>query len=292
MSEPRKNARKTILLYQEARGENLADQYRKGLVIELPAEGEAIIVGDIHGHQDNFRKVLALADLPSHPERHLLLQEVIHGGPTSDTGADISYRLLEAVAALKVKYPEQVHVILGNHDLAECSGQGVYKEGTLLNKLFHRGLVEAYGEEAADVKEAMKSFIRSLPLACKTQSGVFISHSTPSGKDLSTFNPGVFAMRELTGDELKRGGSAYALVWGRDFDSAAADEFAEMVGCATFIISHDPCPEGYCLPPNGRHVVISSYTEMGCYLRLPLEGKLTQQEMEAYIRRIGAPAPS
>lgn len=277
-------ADRAILLYREAMGANLTDRYRRGSLVELPGEGDLLVLGDLHGHQENFRKALRVADLPSNPKRHLILQEVIHGGPTSPSGADLSYRLLEAAAALKVKYPDQVHLLLGNHDLAEYADQTIFKEGVPLNQQFQQGLDEAYGSKVPEVKEAMKRFIASLPLACKNSFGIFISHSTPNSEALREFQPEVLELSRLSG-ELQRGSSVFSLVWGRDFSAAAADQFARISGCHTFIVSHTPCLGGYDLPSH-RHILITSHTDDGCYVLLPLDRKLTQEEVVPFIKRL------
>jgi len=277
-------ADRAILLYREAMGANLADSCRHGSLVELPAQGDVLVLGDLHGNQRNFSKALATAELAAHPKRHLILQEVIHGGPTSPSGADLSYRLLEATAALKVKHPDRVHLILGNHDLAEFADQTIFKDGIPLSQQFHQGLAEAYGERVAQVREAMKRFIASFPLACRTRFGILISHSTPNREAMDDFLLQVFDLPRL-GGELQRGSPAYSLVWGRDFSAEAADEFARISGCHTFIVSHTPCPGGYELPSH-RHVLICSHTEEGCSVLLPLDRELAQQEIVPFIKRI------
>jgi hypothetical protein len=55
-----------------------------------------------------------LADLDRNPRRHLIMQEVCHGGPTYPDGGCKSHRMLEDVARLKVRYPERFHFLLSN----------------------------------------------------------------------------------------------------------------------------------------------------------------------------------
>ncbi len=58
-----------------------ADRFRRGNLIRLPADGSLIITGDIHGHRRNFERIAAFANLENKPDRHIVLQEIIHGGP-------------------------------------------------------------------------------------------------------------------------------------------------------------------------------------------------------------------
>jgi hypothetical protein len=38
---------------------NNADKFRRGNLINLPAEGSLIVTGDLHGHLRNFEKIVA-----------------------------------------------------------------------------------------------------------------------------------------------------------------------------------------------------------------------------------------
>ena len=45
----------------------------------------------------------------------------------------MSHTIFEDIAALKVQYPERVHFMLGNHELAEMSDYPIQKNRLLLN---------------------------------------------------------------------------------------------------------------------------------------------------------------
>ncbi|MFB0525261.1 MAG: hypothetical protein ACETVZ_06945, partial [Phycisphaerae bacterium] len=60
---------------------NNADSFRRVNLIHLPANGSLILSGDIHGHRRNFERIVTFADLAHKPDRHVVLQEIIHGGP-------------------------------------------------------------------------------------------------------------------------------------------------------------------------------------------------------------------
>src|SRR5262245_8735846 len=68
---------------------------RKGNVVSLTPElaDDVMIVADLHGNRLNFEKLVAIADLPRHPRRHLIMQEVCHGGPEypGETGGCMSH---------------------------------------------------------------------------------------------------------------------------------------------------------------------------------------------------------
>ena len=108
---------------------------RKEQVVKLPA-GEVWIAGDIHDHRNNFRKLIAAADLGNNPQRHLILQELIHGDHYDEKGAEDSWEMLYKAAELKCDFPQQVHFLFANHDLAQIHGEGIMKAGLSVCEAF------------------------------------------------------------------------------------------------------------------------------------------------------------
>ncbi len=70
---------------------NNSDSFRRGNLIHLPEDTQLVITGDIHGHRRNFERMTSFADLANNPNRHILLQEIIHGGPEDKQGGCLSY---------------------------------------------------------------------------------------------------------------------------------------------------------------------------------------------------------
>ena len=142
----RRDPDRAIAVYRQAVAAAFADRYRQGSVVHLPTEGEVLVTGDLHGSRVNFIRLLKAADLEHRPDRHLILQEAVHGGPTSESGGCLSFIVVEAMAALKAKYPDRVHLLIGNHDVAEHMEQLIFKDGVSLNQAFEQGMTEAYGD--------------------------------------------------------------------------------------------------------------------------------------------------
>src|SRR5207248_1103980 len=67
---------------------------RLGRLVRLEAD-EVLAAGDLHGHLENFRRLLQRADLAGHPRRHLVLQELVHGLFEYPQGGDKSHQLLD-----------------------------------------------------------------------------------------------------------------------------------------------------------------------------------------------------
>ena len=85
---------KTIELLKNGLELNKADKFRRGNLISLPGEVELITTGDIHGHRRNFERIVSFSDLGNNPNRHVMFQEIIHGGPEDEEGRCQSYKLL------------------------------------------------------------------------------------------------------------------------------------------------------------------------------------------------------
>jgi len=260
------------------------DPMRRGNVIYLPPTGDVVILGDLHGDIENFHRVIDWASLHTHPHRYLVLQELVHGRDTDDRGGDLSFRLLEEVAAFKCRFKSQVQVILSNHDLSELTGAAIVKAGKPVNEQFRRGIANAYGPAAAEVYLAYQRFLASLPLAVRSAQGLFISHSTPSGKAVDTFDYTVFD-RPLTPDDLKAGGGAYELVWGRHHDQASADEFARATSARLLITGHQTCLPGV-KAPTSRHIILTSDGPLGTFLPTSLELALPHAVILKQVHKI------
>ena len=188
----------TITMFLEAADANLATAGRVGNVIEIgPQSGDDVMLtGDLHGHRRNFNLIRRIAALETLPRRHLVMQEACHGGPTyPQNGGCMSHLVLEDIARLKVRYPDRVHFLLGNHELAELTDYPIQKNKQMLNVMFRLGLEQMYGPETERVREALLEFIRTSPLAVRIAGGVFVCHSIPERLDENPFDPTIFPGR-------------------------------------------------------------------------------------------------
>jgi hypothetical protein len=278
---------KVIEHYAEAARANHQNPNRVGNVVILTADtaDEVMITGDLHGHRHNFNAIRRLADLRNHPKRHLILQEVCHGGPTYPTnGGCMSHTLLEDVAKLVTEYPGRVHFLLGNHELAELTDYPIQKNSQMLNLLFRLGLQQAYGPAADKIRDAAFPFIQSSPLAVRLPGGVFVSHSIPQGTDTSPFDMGIFD-RELETEDFYGRCPIFDLVWGRDYREENAEAFATQVKAEVLINGHEPCTEGYSTP-NSRQVIVDCCNDKACYVILPTDRSWTQAEVVERISKL------
>jgi hypothetical protein len=277
----------TISMLREASAANLATRGRVGNVVEIgPENGEEVMLtGDLHGHRRNFNLIRRIAALESVPERHLVMQEVCHGGPTyPGSGGCMSHTILEDIARLKVHYPDRVHFLLGNHELAELTDYPIQKNKQMLNLMFRLGLEQMYGSETERVREALLDFLRTCPLAVRIAGGVFVCHSIPEGIDERPFDRTIFS-RPLDPLEFYERGDIFHLVWGRDHRPENARAFAELMGARVLVHGHEPCSDGYAVP-NPHQVIIDCCGDRACYVVLPTDRVWTQAEVVARIQRL------
>lgn len=277
-----------IATYGKATEINLATPGREGNVVVLGPDlaDEVMITGDLHGHRDNFNAIRTTAALGEHPARHLILQEVCHGGPTyPSNGGCMSHTLLEDVARLIVEYPGRVHFVLGNHELAELTDYPIQKNKQMLNLLFRLGLQHTYGPATEKVREAYFPFLRSCPLAVRLPGGVFVSHSVPDNVDERPFDTSIFT-RELQPREYHERTGVFDLVWGRDYREENAEAFAELVNANVLIHGHEPCSEGY-NAVNSTQLILDCCGEKACYVILPTAVEAwTQAEIVDRVQRL------
>lgn len=283
----------TIALCQQAAEVNRNCASRRGNVVNLnPDDGdEVMVVADLHGNWLNLNRLLKVADLADHPRRHLVMQEVCHGGPQyPDGGGCMSHLMLEEMARLKVEFPERFHFLLSNHELSELGEYPICKSRKMLNLCFRSGISEMYGAAADRVRKAYLDFIASCPLAVRLDGGVFISHSLPEKCDRDGFDASVLT-RPLSASDWCAGSDVFRLVWGRDFRAANAEAFAKFVGAELLVHGHEPCRSGYSVP-NQRQVILDGCGCHASYLLLPIGARLTQQEVLARIKRLHASPPT
>ncbi|PHS10419.1 MAG: hypothetical protein COA78_11335 [Blastopirellula sp.] len=280
MTVEQKSYETTIETFEAAAKISRENARRKGNVVYLDSESadEVMITADLHGNRMNFNRILEIADLDQNPKRQLILQEVCHGGPTyPKSGGCMSHLMLEDVAALIVKYPEQVCFIISNHELAELCDFPISKGGRMLNLLFRCGLQEMYGEHTKEVHQGYLEFLRSLPIGVNVNQNTLVCHSLPKKCDEIPFDTTLLE-REITFEDYETSGSLTRLVWGRDFRQENVDAFAEQIGVELFVTGHEPCREGF-QSPNNRQVIIDCCCQMPMYMMLSLDQTLTHQTL-------------
>jgi len=241
---------------------------RSGNLVSLAAVGDLMVAGDIHGHRRNFERVVSYADLENNSKRHLVLQEIIHGGPEDDEGGCLSFEVLIEAVKLKIKFADRVHLIMANHDTAFISNSEVMKNGREMNRTMRIAMQRRYGDSIKAVESAMERFLFSQPLAVKCPNRIWISHSLPAARYLDKFDFTIFD-RQLKVSDIVRPNSAYTLTWGRKQSEKILDMLAEKLDVDFFILGHQVQENGW-MSNNKNLVIIDSQHNHGylCHIEL------------------------
>ena len=258
---------------------------RRGHVVALPEGAEVLVAGDLHGHLGNFQSLLKQADLSAQPRRHLVVQEIVHGPFRYPAGGDKSHQLVDLMAALKCQYPERVHYLLGNHELAQWTNQHIEKGDEELTNLFRAGVETAYRGRADEVYAAYLELFAVLPVALHTPNRVFLSHSLPSARRLAGFDLADLEKEMFAASDLELGGSVHALVWGRDTSAPNATAFLQKVDADLLITGHIPCDRGF-FAPNDRQLILDALGATACCCLFPTDRTLTHPELLDFVRTL------
>ncbi|MHC4271764.1 MAG: metallophosphoesterase [Planctomycetota bacterium] len=265
---------------------NKADEYISGNLISLPSKGSLVITGDIHGHCRNFEKIMTYADLENNPERHLILQEIIHGGPEDEEGGCISYKILFEAIRYKLRFPNQVHFIMGNHDTAFITDCEVMKDGKEMNRSLCAAIRREFSEDSTAIELSMCEFLHSQALAVKCPNRIWISHSLPSTYSIDKFDPAIME-KELDMEDLTKPGSAYLLTWGRKHSKELLGKMSEFFDADIFILGHQPQPNGWSRPEDNLIIFTCDHNH-GCLMEIDLAKSYTTDELVNCIMPLAA----
>ena len=233
---------------------------KRGSIFEIPVEDEVLLGGDLHGHSQNLSLLLEKADLENHPKRHLVLQEIIHTRGLLIDQRDFSF--LEILQALKyaIKYPNRVHILLGNHDYNVCLGKETAMKKRRVNMYFERGLKKLFPNNSMDIYKVYKEQIVPLFPAAIEYGDLLFSHSNPNFNKFPNFS--YHGLEEnIPFNENK---NIAAIVEGRDHTLSMVERFLEQTKSKFSIIGHEICRLGYEIP-HMKQIIVDSCHPYGYY---------------------------
>ncbi|MBT3199827.1 MAG: hypothetical protein HN350_07915 [Phycisphaerales bacterium] len=269
-------------IFKQAAELNLSDPRRQGGVVTLESPSHVICSGDIHGYRLALNKIISHANLGANPNAHVILQEILHGPPDERTGQDRSIEQLMRAARLKIEFPQQVLLLMGNHDLAQVAGSEISKYGHGVCKAFISGVEFAFPNDSEEVLEALDEYFFSMPLAVRCPNGVLISHSLPSPNkcDDETFD---ILNRPITRDDLPRHAPAYNWVWGRRHTEEQLETLAEKLDVEFFLLAHQHTEAGYDIISRRGAVVLSDHAN-GYVVEFGDHDKLSGDSLKQYMK--------
>src|SRR5262245_58035185 len=258
---------------------------RSGRLVAIQDAQDVLVGGDLHGNVPNFQMLLRNADLKTHLRRHLVLQEVVHSPFRYPLGGDKSHQLLDLYAALKCQFPERVHLLMGNHEMAQWTGRQIIKDDEDFNELFIDGVRQAYGVSADEVYSTYLELFAVLPLALRTPNRSFMCHSAPSAKYLPEFDLTMLTLDDVPQEAYLPKGPLFGLVWGRDTSETHIRAFLQKVDADWLISGHIPCDAGFATP-NDRQIIVDAARSPAAYCLFPVDRPLSREELLGCIHRI------
>ncbi|MDB5313158.1 MAG: hypothetical protein JWO38_7360 [Gemmataceae bacterium] len=257
---------------------------RRGHVVEVRDCTDVLVTGDLHGHVGHFQALLRAADLASHPGRHFVMQEAIHGKFRYPAGGDKSHQLVDLFAAFKCQFPKRVHYLPGNHEMAQWTGRTVLKADEDLNALFESGVRTAYGSQAGpEVYQTYLELFKALPVAIRAPNRVVVSHSLPTARAMQLFDPLRLERDEYEAADLESGGSVHSLLWGRDTAAKTAADYLQKMDADLLVSGHIASDTGFSVP-NDRQVILDCAESPAGYILFPADRPLTHADLVGCIR--------
>ena len=242
--------------------------YYNGKLVELPKEGKAIVVTDIHGNLNDYERYMRIWEKCKDENTHFILTgDFIHAMGRKD---DKSIDILESVKQNCETY-ENFHPLLGNHEWSTIERVSVYKGGINQSLNFDQLLKERFGNDWNNKLEEYQNFFKKLPVAVRTDNKVFISHGGPP-KDIRNLDEII----NIAEKGFQENPKLYEILWNReeDFTEKELNSFLRAVGCNAMIVGHTPV-KGVKLVYEKQLVVSSSYTQgKKEYILLDLEKKI------------------
>lgn len=262
------------------------DPLLRGSTLILPDYGQVVVTGDLHGHRRNFERIRNYCDLEHAPVRHVILHELIHEEPEGLDDHDMSHEVLLEAARWKVQFPEQVHFLQSNHELAQLIDQDISKGGRIVTFSFLSGVRRTYGDDYQQVVDAMMDLVASYPLAARTANRIMIAHSLPDQGAMQFFDPAVLD-RLPTLEELRDGGSAYRMVWGRYHTAAQLEDLSRLLDADIFICGHQPQETGHEVV-HGKLMILASDHNHGVILPFDLKKPYGMASLERALRPLAS----
>lgn len=154
-----------------------------GGLIRIPDDITPILVADLHAQVDNLLTVLSqnafLEGLEAGTACLILLGDAVHSETDDELEAmETSMLIMDLIFRLKVRFPERLFFLRGNHD---AFAEDIAKGGVPQGLLWARALVETRGQPYL---QAMERFYGQLPyVACSSH--FLAAHAAPPRTKIS-----------------------------------------------------------------------------------------------------------
>ncbi len=200
-------------------------QIRSGMWVEgslvhvQKGKGVLYIVGDLHSSPECLERILKETDFVNRASKGENVYMVFMGD-YADRNEKVGDgdKVAQMVVSLKWRFPDKVSALAGNHELQQPSTRP---------HEFPSELESKYREEGPAVYLAYRKLFENMPIAVKTENGVFITHAGAAStvRSLSdVINPSRQTKIQMTWNDPNQYTSGYAINSARGFEELDEDK--------------------------------------------------------------------
>ena len=263
------------ILKRERREGKAGFQKIKGGLVELEPEGEAVVVGDIHGDLKSLTTILKQSQFLSKANKNNKVYLIFLGdyGDRGEQTVDVYWVILK----LKLTFPENVVILRGNHEGPEDLGVHPFDLPYFLNSRYGKNWREIFSffptlfnslHHALTVKGKYLMLHGGVPEEINSIEDIAMAHQTHPATDYLT---------QILWNDPGDGKGCYpsprgaGIIFGEDISK----KVLEKLKVKTLIRSHEPC-EGVLPTHRGRVLTLFSrkghpyYNSRAAYLEIDL----------------------
>jgi len=265
----------------------------KGKLVTLVPEGEAIVIGDIHGDLESLVYILKDSDFIEEVQRQKNVMLIFLGdyGDRGFYSAEVYYIVLK----LKQKFPKNVILLRGNHEGPKDLLASPHDLPMQFLQRFGKNGDTAY----VSVRKLFDQLYNAVSV---TKRYIFIHGGFPtkarSLEDLACAqekHPKESFLEEILWNDPEeniKGICSSPRGAGRLFGSDVTTAFLRMMQANVLIRGHEPCMEGFKLNHDGKVLTLFSrkgepyFNEHGAYLKVNLSLQTKNgEELLPWIRK-------
>ena len=256
-----------------------------GRLAVFDPQGEALVIGDMHGDLESLVDILKASDFLSKMTQKRDAVAIFLGdyGDRGEHSAEVYYTVLK----LKLLFPEQVVLMRGNHEGPEDLTADPHDLPSQFQMRFGEKWTNAYSRvrelfaclyNAVLVKERFLMIHGGLPLEARTLEDLAFAHLThPKQRILED-------MLWSDPNEMTRETSPSPRGAGKLFGKKTTDEVLDRFGVGILIRGHEPCEDGFKIDHDGKILTLFSrrgppyFNTHGAYLLVDLSKKFENPE--------------
>jgi protein phosphatase len=283
----------TIKLLREEAEQN-KNWRATGRLLEVPAHGEATVVGDLHGDLETLAQILdtsGFVQKAERGERSLL----IFLGDYGDRGL-LSPEIYHVVMTLKTSYPEYVILLRGNHEGPDDLLASPHDLPMHLHNKFGEKSTAAY----VKLKQLFSQLCNSVIIG---HSYILLHGGVPSkAKSIDDVayahvkHPQESHLEEILWsdpEEGLKGTHPSPRGAGKVFGPNVTESFLKLMNAETLIRGHEPADAGFKINHAGRILTIFSrkgepyFNSQGAFLQLDLSERIKDAfELKRFVRQL------